>query len=101
MHVYDLQSYKAQSLPQKDLFYLKEKADPDRAKRLIQTCPHMSMSRCENICVMPPKCSRKERRHAFSNLLMQAVVSGRRCVFLGESKSNLFALPKVDPVRNH
>ncbi len=30
---YDLlQSYKAQSLPQKDLFYLKEKADPDRAK---------------------------------------------------------------------
>ncbi len=30
--VYDLQSYKAQSLPQKDLFYLKEKVDPDRAK---------------------------------------------------------------------
>ncbi len=32
VHVYDLQSYKAQSLPQKDLFYLKEKSDPDRAK---------------------------------------------------------------------
>ncbi len=31
MHLYNLQSYKAQSLPQKDLFYLKEKADPDRA----------------------------------------------------------------------
>ncbi len=36
MYVYDLQSYKVQSLPQKDLFYLKEKAGPER---LIQTRP--------------------------------------------------------------
>ncbi len=27
----------------------------------------MSTSRCVNICVMPPKCSREERRHGFSN----------------------------------
>ncbi len=27
-----MQSYNAQSLPQKDLFYIKEKADPDRAE---------------------------------------------------------------------
>ncbi len=42
VHVYDLQSYKAQSLPQKDLFYLKEKADPDRAKTPhSNTPPHV------------------------------------------------------------
>ncbi len=35
-------SYKAQSLPQKDLFYLKEKADPDRAKTpYSNTPPHV------------------------------------------------------------
>ncbi len=40
--VYDLQSYKAQSVPQKDLFYLKEKADPDRAKTShSNTPPHV------------------------------------------------------------
>ncbi len=73
MHVYDLQSYKAQSLPQKDLFYLKEKADPDQAKTAHSNTPHMSMSRCGNTCVMLPKCARKERRRGFSNavVLMQ------------------------------
>ncbi len=71
-------------------------------KRLIQTCPHMSTSRCGNICVMPPKCSRKERRRGFSNhSSVDAAMSGRRCVFLGESKSTLFGLPKVDAFRNH
>ncbi len=35
----DLQSYKAQSLPQKDLFYLKEKVDPDRAKTAHSNTP--------------------------------------------------------------
>ncbi len=39
MHVYDLQSFKAQSLPQKDLLYLKEKADPDRAKTAHSNTP--------------------------------------------------------------
>ncbi len=97
-----LQSYKAQSLPQKDLFYLKEKADPDRAKRLIQTRPHMSTLWCGNICVMPPKCSRKERSCGFSNRSsVDAAMSGRRCVFLCESKNTLFGLPKVDAIRNH
>ncbi len=35
--------------------------------------PHMSTSRWGNICVMPPKCWRKERRRGFSNavVLMQ------------------------------
>ncbi len=36
-------------------------------KRLIQTRPHMSTSRRGNICIMPPKCSCKERRRGFSN----------------------------------
>ncbi len=62
----------------------------------------MSTSRCGNICVMPPKCSRKERRHSFSNRSsVDAVMSGRCCVFLCESKSTLFVLPKVDAIRNH
>ncbi len=34
--------YKSLSLPQKDLFYLKEKADPDRAKTAhSNTPPHV------------------------------------------------------------
>ncbi len=71
-------------------------------KRLIQTRPHMSTSQCGNICIMPPKCSRKERRRGFSNRSsVDAAVSGRHCVFLGESKSTLFGLPKVDTIRNH
>ncbi len=71
-------------------------------KRLIQTCPHMSTSWCGNICVMPPKCSRKERRRGFSNRSsVDAAVSGRRCVFLCESKITLFGLLKVDAFRNH
>ncbi len=71
-------------------------------KRLIQTRPHMSTSRCGNICVMPPKYSRKERRRDFSNRSsVDAAMSGRIRVFLGESKSTLFGLPKVDAFRNH
>ncbi len=62
----------------------------------------MSTSRCGNICVMPPKCSHKERRCGFSNhSSVDAAMSGRRCVFLCESKSTLFGLPKVDAIRNH
>ncbi len=58
------------------------------------------MSRCGNICIMPPKCSREERRHGFSNRSsVDAAVSGRSCVFLGESKSTLFGLLKVDVFR--
>ncbi len=71
-------------------------------KWLIQTRPHMSTSRCGYICVMPPKCSRKERRCGFSNRsTVDPVMSGRCCVFLCESKSTLFGLPKVDVIRNH
>ncbi len=59
-------------------------------KRLIQTRPHMSISGCGNICV----------RRGFSNCSsVDAAVSGRSCVFLGESKSTLFGLPKVDAFR--
>ncbi len=62
----------------------------------------MSTSRCGNICIMQPKCSRKERRRVFSNRSSDdAAVSGRRCVFLGKSKSILFGLQKVDAFRNH
>ncbi len=100
--MYKICRVKAQSLPQKDLFYLKEKADPDRAKTPHSNTPHMSTSRCGNICVMLPKCSRKERRRGFSNRSsVDAAMTGRRCVFLCESKSTLFGLPKEDAIRNN
>ncbi len=71
-------------------------------KRLIQTRPHMSMSRCGNICIMLPKCSCKERRRCFSNRSsVEAAMSGRRCVFLCKSKNTLFGLLKVDAFRYH
>ncbi len=35
LSIYKICSYKAQSLPQKDLFYLKEKAEPDWAKTCL------------------------------------------------------------------
>ncbi len=56
-----------------------------------------------DICInIRPKCSHKERRCGFSNRSsVDAVLSGRRCVFLGESKSTLFGLPKLDAFRNH
>ncbi len=61
-------------------------------KQLIQTRPHMSTSRCGNICI----------RHGFSNRSsVDAAVSGRSGVFLVESKSSLFGLQKVDAFRNH
>ncbi len=97
-----IRSAELQSLSQKDLFNLKEKADPDWAKTPHSNTPHMSMSLCGNICIMPPKCSREERRRGFSKRSsVDAAVSGRRCVFLGESKSTLFDLPKVDAFTNH
>ncbi len=53
----------------------------------------MSTSQCGNICVMPPKCSREERRHGLSKRSsVEAAVSGRSCVFLCECKSTLFGL---------
>ncbi len=44
----------------------------------------------------------KKRRHGFSNRSSaEAAMSGRHFVFLCESKSTLFGLPKVDAFRNH
>ncbi len=61
-------------------------------KRLIQTRPHMSTSRCGNICV----------RRGFSNhSSVDAAVSGRSCVFLCESKSTLFGLSQVTVTVRH
>ncbi len=69
---------------------------PAPLKRLMQTRPHMSTSLCGNICIMQPKCSRKERGRGFSNCSsVEAAMTGRRCMFLGKSKSTLFGLQKV------
>ncbi len=60
----------------------------------------MAMSRCGNICVMPPKYSHNERRRGFSNRSSaDAAMSGRRCVFLCESKITEFGL--IFLIRNH
>ncbi len=62
----------------------------------------MSTSQCGNICIIPPKCACKERRCGFSNhSSVEAVMSGRSCVFLCECKNTLFGLLKVDSIKNH
>ncbi len=67
MHVLDLQSYKAQSLPQKDLFCLKEKADPDRAKTAHSNSPPHVYVTMWKYLRNAAQMSRKERRRGFSN----------------------------------
>ncbi len=57
-------------------------------KRLIQTHPHMSTSQCGNICIMPPKCSRKERRRSFHSCqvrVLYATLGFFFCKVVGEN----------------
>ncbi len=61
----------------------------------------MSTSPCGNICIMPPKCSaKKEGVVSVTTVVLKQLCQGDT-VFLGESKSTLFGLPKVDAFRNH
>ncbi len=47
----------------------------------------MSTSQCGNICVMPPKCSRNERRRGFSNRSsVEAAMARRHRVFRRKQK---------------
>ncbi len=68
-------------------------------KRLIYTRPHMSTSRCGNICLMPSKCSRKERRQNYysrcSTVAAAGAMSWRQCFVVKEK-----ILPKEDSTRN-
>ncbi len=65
------------------------------------TPPHVYVTMLKYLC-NAAKMSRKERRRGFSDRSsVDAAVSGRLCVFLYESKSTLFGLPKVDAFRNH
>ncbi len=71
-------------------------------KWLIQTRPHMSTSRCGNICKTLPKHTHKEGRTiilAVVLLLPPAPCPGD-AVFQCESESTLFGLPKEDTTRN-
>uniref|UniRef100_A0A8C1LDA4 Sodium channel protein n=1 Tax=Cyprinus carpio TaxID=7962 RepID=A0A8C1LDA4_CYPCA len=40
---------------------------PSKMPRLNTPAPHMSTSQCGKICIMPPKCSSKERRHTIDS----------------------------------
>ncbi len=62
---------------------------------------NMSTALCGNICGMPPKCAVTAFSKFSNRSSVDAAMSGRRCVFLGESKRTLFGLPKVDVFRNH
>ncbi len=72
-------------------------------KRLIQTHPHMSTSRCGEICITPPKCIRNEKRHNFysrCSIVVAATMSWRlRSVSLWKWKY-LFGLPNEYTTRN-
>ncbi len=55
----------------------------------------MSMSRCGNICIMPPKCSCKKRRHGFSKRSsVDAVMSGRSYVSMRKQKHFIWPFRK-------
>ncbi len=49
----------------------------------------------------PPKTAHVHAKKAINCSSVDAAMSERRCVFLGESKSALFGLQKVDAIRNH
>ncbi len=72
-------------------------------KRLIQTRPHMSTSRCGKICKTLPKRIRNERRRNYysrCSIVAAAAQSHGDAVFRCESESTLFGLPKEDTTRN-
>ncbi len=53
------------SQTQSGLFFIKVKTLPRPLKRLIQTRPHMSTSRCGKICITPPKCTQMKEGITF------------------------------------
>lgn len=101
MRVYDLQSNKAQSLPQKYLFYLKENPDSSQAKMAHSNTPPHVYARCGKICVMLPKCACKERMRGFSRavVLMQPCQGDAVC-FCAKVKKH-FGLTEVDAIMNN
>ncbi len=66
-------------------------------KCLIKTCPNMSISRCRKIC--PNMHVNKEGMVSVNAVVLMQ--PGRHCVYLCESKSTWFGLPKVDAIWNH
>ncbi len=67
--------YDPWSLKTKEIFFIKLRLDHAFLKRLIQTRPHMSTSRCGEICITPPKCIRNERRRSYSGCSIVAAMS--------------------------
>ncbi len=82
----------------KDLFYLKEKADQDRAKTAhSNTPPHVYFTMWKYFHNAAQMFTQRKKLC----ISVDAAMSGRRCVFQCESKITLFGLPKVDAIRNH
>ncbi len=64
-------------------------------KRLIQTRPHMSTSRCGNICVMPPKCSaKKEGVVSVTTVVLMQSCQGEAVCFYVKAKALYLAFWK-------
>ncbi len=80
----------------------KLRLDHAHLKRLIQTHPHVSTSRCGKICKTPPKCICNERRWNYyshcSIVAAAGAMSWRCCVSL--LKRKYFGHPKEDTTRN-
>ncbi len=72
---------------------------PEVTKTKVSKPNKYSLSKLRLPC--PPKTARVHAKKAINCSSVDAAMSERRCVFLGESKSALFGLQKVDAIRNH
>ncbi len=64
--------------------------------------PHVYVTMCTYLHNATQMFTQRKKAYSFSNRSsVEAAMTGRRCVFLGESKSTLFGLLKVDAFRNH
>ncbi len=72
---------------------------PEATKTKVSKPNKYSLSKLRLPC--PPKTARVHAKKAINCSSVDAAMSERRCVFLGESKSALFGLQKVDAIRNH
>ncbi len=66
------------------IFFLKDKTQPRLPKTPHSNTPHKSMSLCCKICMTPPRCIRKQRRHNFysrCSIVAATAMAWRCCVF--------------------
>ncbi len=83
------------SLKPKEIFFKKVKTRPHPPKRLIQTRPHMSTSRCGNSCVMHPNVHlKKEAVVSLTAVVLMQPCQGDAVCFYMKAKALYLAFRK-------